>query len=200
LISLIFSAYRRAKAKEDLQLAGIDAHLVLRMPLHGQYKSPVGMLKRFYGPVLGIERGYSQITGDRPHCLMMPRVHLPSISAGDVGEESIRLDGYRVHGQFAADVGPFMPVQRVQMLDQGPTLAYVENLKAAADCEYRQIARERLFHERRFQGVALSVRRFRFSLPCLTLELRIDIRSASQHQPSGIAERQRAVRFTHHRI
>jgi hypothetical protein len=38
---LIFSAYCRAKAAEDSQLAWIDARLVLRVPLHGKYESPV---------------------------------------------------------------------------------------------------------------------------------------------------------------
>jgi hypothetical protein len=95
---LIFSTYRRAKALEDLQLARINERLVLRMPLHGEYESPARMLKRFYGPVFGIERGNSQIWGDRPHCLMMPGVHLPGICAGDFGEQCIRLDGHRVHG------------------------------------------------------------------------------------------------------
>ena len=46
------------------------------------------------------------------------------------------------------DVVPFVPRRRIQMLDQGPTLAYIENLKAAADCEYRKILRKRFFHER----------------------------------------------------
>ena len=76
------------------------------------------------------------------------------------------------------DVVPFVPRRRIQMLDQGPTLADVENLKAAADCEYRKILRKRFFHEGRFQGVALWVRRFRFRLFCFTVERGIDIRSA----------------------
>jgi hypothetical protein len=61
------------------------------------------------------------------------------------------------------------------MLNQGPALTHIENLKATADCEYREILRERLFHERSFQGIALSVRRFRFSLSYFTVEGGIDI-------------------------
>jgi hypothetical protein len=175
---LIFSAYRRAKALEDLQLAWIHACLVLRMPLHGEYESPARMLKRFYGPIFGIERGYSQVTRDRPHRLMMAGVHLPGICAGDFGEQRIRLDGHRVDRKVVRDIVSLMPVRRVQMLDQRSTLADVEHLKAAADCEYRKILRKRFFHEGRFQGVALWVRRFRFRLFCFTVERGIDIRSA----------------------
>jgi hypothetical protein len=68
-----------------------------------------------------------------------------------------------------------MTVRRVQMLDQGSTLTHIENLKSTADCEYREILRERLFHEHRFQGITLRVRRFRFSLPYFTVEGGIDI-------------------------
>src|ERR1035438_3179117 len=138
---LDFSAYRRAKALEDLQLAWIHACLILRMPLHGEYESPARMLKRFYGPIFWIERGYSQITRDRPHRLMMPGVHLPGVGAGDFGEQRMRLDGHRVHRQVVGDVVSLMTGRRIQMLNQSPTLAHVENLKATADCEYRKISR-----------------------------------------------------------
>ncbi len=145
-IFLIFSAYRRAKALEDLQLTWINASLVLWMPLHGEYELPARMLKRFYGPIFGIERGYSQITGDRPHRLMMAGVHLPGICTSDFGEQRIRLDSHRVHRQLMADIVSLMAVRRIQMLDQRSTLTHVENLKAATDCEYRRIMRERFFH------------------------------------------------------
>jgi hypothetical protein len=60
-------------------LAWINARLILRMPLHGKHESPVRMLQRFYGPVLGIERGNPQIAANRRYRPMMSRVHLPDL-------------------------------------------------------------------------------------------------------------------------
>src|SRR5436190_553977 len=74
-----FSAYCRAKAAEDLQLPWIDARLVLGMPLHRKYESPVRMLERFDCPVFGIESRYPQIGANLPYRLMMARVHLPRL-------------------------------------------------------------------------------------------------------------------------
>ncbi len=76
-----------------------------------------------------------------------------------------------------------MPVGWIQMLDQGATLTDVEHLKAPADRKDREIPRERFFQHGRFQGVALFVRRFRFSLPCLAIKPGIHIRSAGQDRP-----------------
>ena len=86
------------------------------------------------------------------------------------------------------------------MLDQRSTLAYIENLKAPANCEYRKILRERLFQQQLLDSVALRVGRFRFRLLRFTVERGVDVRSAGEDQPRRIAEQQRASSLTHQRI
>ena len=79
-------------------------------------------------------------------------------------------------------IGLFVAIRRIQMLNQSAALAHIEHLKAAADCEDREIMRQRCFDQRGFDSVALRIRRLRFRLRAFAIAGGIYIRSAGQNQ------------------
>ena len=115
--------------------------------------------------------------------LVMVRLHGRSV-AEQPREPRAGLDRDVVVGEAAgALLVPVVPDEVGQVLDQVAAERDVQHLRAAADREHRQVARERRGQQRELGAVALGHDPVRLGMRLLAVQLRVEVGAAGEDQP-----------------
>ena len=114
--------------------------MIFGVPLDRQHKAPAGEFNRFDGAIFRISGAYSHPWCKPRDRLVVPRVHLPSLRAGDTLEQGARFDRHAVCGQTFVRSAPHMASGRWQVLDEAASQMHVQDLQPPANREQGKIA------------------------------------------------------------
>src|SRR5437016_5637710 len=146
----------------------------LRMPEDAEGEAPRRILDRLDGAVLG-HRGHAQPLAEAPESLMVVRLDRRAL-AEQLPEPASRLERDVVVREDAGRVLVLLVADDVrEVLHEVAAKRDVQDLRAAADREHRQVARERRLEQRQLGAVALRHEAERLRMRLLPVELRIEV-------------------------
>ena len=174
----------RRKRRASLTRAAeqLRALRALRMPEHAERESLAGILDSLDHPV-GRPAGLLQPMADAAERLMvLARDDGPRAEQLGEARSLARADLVhgRVSGAVAVELGPAVPLG--QILDDVAAAQHVEQLRAPADREQRQIELERAFEQRELGLILLGADSGRRRMLLGAVERRVDVDAARHDQ------------------
>ena len=175
---------------KQVALFGIVRSLIFGVPLDRQNEPPRGEFDGFDSSVFRVAGADPEPAGKPRHRLVVPRIHLPRLPAGDTRQQAAGLDRHAVGRQASVGCAPDMAPGGGQVLYQASPQVHIQDLHPAANPKQGQVASQCFIDEGGFDSVPLRIGRFGFRRCDFAVERRVDIATAGQQESAAGADPQ----------